>query len=216
MIIRRTQRVVTGWSTANSGRMAAVTVVDRSGVPHVVLFPHGSIPQAATGRAEFEPTPSNAPFSRVETPGTYFTDPLYHPLDPENLPAYSIGDYNPNTEIKPVNAAENEANPQASSSASKPVLVSSCEHGTDRNEGSGSGPVQAAKTLSPPTRHLSIESLALKLNIPKLLNVSEGVPGVLELPYSELRDRYGITGEEFLKIKAHRKELEKEKNPETN
>ncbi|KAJ3029058.1 UNVERIFIED_CONTAM: hypothetical protein HDU68_000271 [Siphonaria sp. JEL0065] len=52
---------------------------------------------------------------------------------------------------------------------------------------------------------MSLESLALYLEIPKLLTVTEGVAGIMEMECKELSEKYGVTPAEFLKIKAYRK-----------
>ncbi|KAJ3065550.1 hypothetical protein HDU98_011108, partial [Podochytrium sp. JEL0797] len=77
---------------------------------------------------------------------------------------------------------------------------------------STSSPTYASPSAPPqqpphpyPKGGLSLESLALELQIPKLLNVTEGVEGVMDMTYGELKDKYAINGDEFLKIKAYRK-----------
>ncbi|ORY50912.1 hypothetical protein BCR33DRAFT_712873, partial [Rhizoclosmatium globosum] len=74
-----------------------------------------------------------------------------------------------------------------------------------------SGQYVAPPVSQPPVKlstSLSLESLALQLEIPKLLTVQEGVNGVLEMSFNEMKEKYGITPEEFMKIKAYRKSLE--------
>ncbi|KAJ3075126.1 hypothetical protein HDU98_009076 [Podochytrium sp. JEL0797] len=57
------------------------------------------------------------------------------------------------------------------------------------------------------TRRVSLETLALQLEIPQLLNVSEGIGGVMTMSFNELKEKYGVTPEEFMKIKAYRKSV---------
>ncbi|KAJ3028761.1 UNVERIFIED_CONTAM: hypothetical protein HDU68_000959 [Siphonaria sp. JEL0065] len=57
-------------------------------------------------------------------------------------------------------------------------------------------------------RRLSLESLALELNIPKLLEVKGGPDEVLNTDHQYLHDRYGVTNEEFMRIKAYKKSLQ--------
>ncbi|KAJ3076833.1 hypothetical protein HDU98_011694 [Podochytrium sp. JEL0797] len=64
----------------------------------------------------------------------------------------------------------------------------------------------------PPTspyapRRLSLESLALQIQVPKLLDVKGGMNEVMMSDHEQLRDRYGITNEEFMRIKAYKKSI---------
>ncbi|KAJ3076834.1 hypothetical protein HDU98_011695 [Podochytrium sp. JEL0797] len=64
----------------------------------------------------------------------------------------------------------------------------------------------------PPTspyasRRLSLESLALQIQVPKLLDVRGGIDEVMVLDHQQLRDRYGITNEEYMRIKAYKKSI---------
>ncbi|ORY38894.1 hypothetical protein BCR33DRAFT_788734 [Rhizoclosmatium globosum] len=54
-------------------------------------------------------------------------------------------------------------------------------------------------------RRMSLESLALHLQIPNLLNVKGGIDEVMNSDHQQLSSKYGITNEEFIKIKGYKK-----------
>ncbi|KAJ3245300.1 hypothetical protein HDU78_009545 [Chytriomyces hyalinus] len=64
-----------------------------------------------------------------------------------------------------------------------------------------------ASNPAPLQQALSLESLALHLQIPKLMEVTEGIEGVMHMSFKEMHEKYSITSEDFLKIKEYRKNL---------
>ncbi|KAI9341976.1 hypothetical protein BDR26DRAFT_933791 [Obelidium mucronatum] len=67
---------------------------------------------------------------------------------------------------------------------------------------------QYPQVPSPPpqyTRRLSLESLALEIHVPKLLDVKGGMDEVMGSDFLQLQERYGITSEEYTRLKAYKK-----------
>ncbi|KAJ3098103.1 hypothetical protein HK100_005173 [Physocladia obscura] len=109
------------------------------------------------------------------------------------LPAYSVGEYKYPGEQLP------SAGPSSAISESEPPPVEIAPA-----QSSLTNPLPPQPFLQS-VQQISLESLAVELEIPKLLNVHEGLTGVMHLSYNEMRDRYGITADEYFKIKKFRK-----------
>ena len=62
-----------------------------------------------------------------------------------------------------------------------------------------------AQSLNGQSRRMSIESLALHLNIPGLLNIS--LEDALNLDYMRLKDIFGISETDYMRLKSYRNQL---------
>ncbi|KAJ3028760.1 UNVERIFIED_CONTAM: hypothetical protein HDU68_000958 [Siphonaria sp. JEL0065] len=66
------------------------------------------------------------------------------------------------------------------------------------------------QSQSPPpqyARRLSLESLALEIHVPKLLDVQGGLDEVMKADHKQLQEKYGITSEEYMRLKAYKKSI---------
>ncbi|KAJ3076832.1 hypothetical protein HDU98_011693 [Podochytrium sp. JEL0797] len=54
---------------------------------------------------------------------------------------------------------------------------------------------------------LSLESLALQIQVPRLLEVKGGMDEVMMSDHQQLHDRYGITSDEYMRLKTYKKSI---------
>ncbi|KAJ3029057.1 UNVERIFIED_CONTAM: hypothetical protein HDU68_000270 [Siphonaria sp. JEL0065] len=192
-LFRRSKFLIANALSHGGGPGALVQVVTYGGAPpmmqqqqHYMQTPIGpqypQYAQPAVPPPNFQYAQPGAPSPAAN--GTY-AEPS-NPPPPSGLPAYSPMDH-----IKqPILYAE-PSNPPP----------------TPVNAGPSSSQPVPENQPAPLTESLSLESLAVHLDLPKILTVTEGITGVLEMSYNEMNQKYGITPEEFLKIKAYRKSL---------
>ncbi|KAI9345594.1 hypothetical protein BDR26DRAFT_856314 [Obelidium mucronatum] len=181
-LFRRSKMLIANAASLASGQAVLVQVVTTNGAPQMgapMMVQSYGAQPQAYGQSYAQPYAQ--PYGQPEQPGA----PSFGAPQPSNGAPYGpLPGYTPMADVKQPTYAEPPGPP----------------------------PPQSFGGPSPPSPlapALSLESLALQLELPKILTVTEGIDGVLGMGYNEMNEKYGITAEEFMKIKAYRKTVGK-------
>jgi hypothetical protein len=66
--------------------------------------------------------------------------------------------------------------------------------------------VDVGPSYPAPRKALSLESLALELNIPQLMNCKD-LESALAMNFNELKENHGISNEEYMRLKKYKNDL---------
>ncbi|KAJ3226890.1 hypothetical protein HDU81_007024 [Chytriomyces hyalinus] len=152
-------------------------------------------------------------------PLQYATPPIMAPY--QQQPSYPVQPSGPPVQVPTAYNGQQYAPPEYSNSVSEKGVSATSAFTSMAGESSqghtrqASNPPFGAGTPSSPTpvptamlqKSLSIESLALLLKIPKLMEISEGMDGVMSMSYKDMNEKYAISSEDYLKVKEYRKRV---------